>query len=175
MTSTILAQFASPEDAATAIAMLQQSGIQREQMTVFSRVPLPEGALEVDTSKVRIPWIALGAAAAGAAIGFAIAAGTMWLYKLPTGGKPILAGPPILIITYEITMLTALITTFLAVLWETRLPDWRRKAYDPGLPAEAIGLAVRLDTLTVSQVEDILRQARAQKQKITVQEAGATP
>jgi len=170
VSSTILAQFATPEAAAAALHALSESGIQKKQLTVFSRVPLPEGALDVDTTRVRVPWIALAAAVIGAAIGFTLAAGTMWLYKLPTGGKPILAGPPILIITYEITMLTVLITTFLAVLWETRLPEWRKRPYDPSLPGDAIGLGVEPGNLAVSHVETMLREAGAEK--VTVQEAG---
>jgi hypothetical protein len=35
------------------------------------------------------------------------------------------------IITYELTMLGAILTTLVMVLFTARLPNWRRRLYDP--------------------------------------------
>ena len=60
--------------------------------------------------------------------GYLLAWYTQTAYPLVTGGMPIVAKWPTGIITYELTMLGAIISTLITLLITTRLPNWGEPA-----------------------------------------------
>jgi hypothetical protein len=161
--TTILGLFADIDPAATALNRLQTEGHRAENdLMVLSSVPFPEGVLEADTSKIRLPQLTVAFAVVGIITGILLAGGSAALYVLRTGGKPILAGPPIGIITYEIMMLFALSAAFFAALYEMRLPSWRARVYDSRISEGLIGIAAYCpDSEIAAQTEEILKSAGA--------------
>ncbi len=154
--TTILGLFEDIPHAAAALNRLRTDGSRESgDLMVLSSVPFPEGVLEADKSKIRLPLITLIFAVVGILLGFVLAGGSAALYLLRTGGKPIEAGPPYGIISYEAMMLMALTAAFLAALFEMRLPSWRAKVYDPRISEGLIGIAAHCGT------EDEVRQAEA--------------
>ena len=101
----------------------------------------------------------------GALIGLTTAilltAGTQISYPLVTGGKPILSIPPMAIITYEGTMLGAILFTVIGIIFESRLPTTRRRIYDTRITEGYIGVVVDCEEDQVNTVEQILTQAGA--------------
>src|SRR6185369_17034680 len=89
-------------------------------------------------------WIALAGGLAGAASGFALAAGTAWVYPVQTGDKPIISSYPTAIITYELTMLFAMIGTIIGMFLEMRLPALTKRPYDPAISEGCIGISVSI-------------------------------
>ena len=86
----------------------------RSSQPIEKPVPLPQ-------KKSRILWFSLAGALLGGTIAFLVATQTALAYPLPTGGKEILSGPPISIVTYEGTALGLILCTVLGVLLEGRL------------------------------------------------------
>ena len=161
--TTILGLFEDIPHAAAALNRLQAEGKREtEDLMVLSSVPFPEGVLEADRSKIRLPLITLIFALIGIGAGLALAGGSAALYVLRTGGKPIESGPPIGIISYEMMMLFALGSAFIAALFEMRLPSWRAKVYDPRISEGLIGIAAHCGTEEeVQQAEAFCREAGA--------------
>ena len=170
--TTILGLFEDIPHAATALTKLRAEGQrQSEDLMVLSSVPFPEGVLEADRSPIRLPIVTVIFALIGIGAGIILAGGTAALYLIRTGGKPILPGPPIGIIAYEMMMLFALGGAFLWALYEMRLPSWRAKVYDSRISEGLIGIAARCTTeaetvqaeaiLYDSGAADVKRDARA--------------
>lgn len=84
---------------------------------VYSNVPLEE--LEEGRSKVLL--FALVGAVVGGGGAFLLASWSATAYPLITGGMPLIAGPPVGLVTYEGTALGAILATVLGVLLEGRL------------------------------------------------------
>ena len=140
--TTVLGLFEDIPEAANALNhLLSEGGRAREDLMVLSSVPFPEGVLDVDRTKSRLPPLTVFFAFVGIGLGLLLAGGSSVLYVLEQGGKPILPGPPIAIITYEIMMLVALTGAFLTALYEMRLPAWRARVYDSRISEGLIGIA----------------------------------
>jgi hypothetical protein len=161
--TTILALYDDIDHAATALNKLRSDGgFASEDMMVISSSPFPEGVLEADRTPIRLPVIALVFALVGIGVGVLVAGGSAALYVLRTGGKPILSGPPIAIISYEFMMLFALVFAFLGALYEMRLPSWRAKVYDPRIAEGLIGIAAHCGSETIAlQTEELLKTTGA--------------
>ena len=105
----------------------------------------------------------------GAVIGFTVAilltTATQVSYPLVTGGKPILAIPPMAIITYEGTMLGAIIFTVLGIIFESRLPRAGLGMYDERITEGYIGVVVTTTEDKVGAAEEALTQAGAEEIK----------
>ena len=81
--------------------------------------------------KTVMPWIAALGGIVGGIAGFTFAAYTQAVYPIPTGGMPIVPFYADGVITYELTMLGAILATLITLLFTARLPQWKRQLYDP--------------------------------------------
>ena len=138
----ILGVFNRLDRAATAVDRLIAAGVAEERITSLSSVPYPDGVLIREHSKPALHLWSLGFGACGAVLGFALAAGTAWLYPLRTGDKPIISIFPVGIITYELMMLCAIISTLVGLFWTMGLPDFKPRAYADEIADGAIGILV---------------------------------
>lgn len=115
------------------------AGIAAEE--VFGPVPveLPGAA----TSGVR-RWV-LGGGFAGAVAGIVLTVGTALDLPLVVGGKPIVSGPPFLVVVFELGILLAALGGVAGFLVSAGLP--RRQGppegYEPELSVDGFGLLVR--------------------------------
>lgn len=102
-------------------AALEALGERAKQIELRSSAPLSHDLAPV---KPGPPWVLI-AALAGAVLGgtaaFSLGAGTALAYPLPTGGMPIVSGPPLAIVTYEGTALGLILATVGSVAWRARL------------------------------------------------------
>ena len=149
--------------AAHAVKDLLKSHVPEENITSLTGVPYPEGVLvnERDT-KSRLHWYALAGGAGGALAGFALAAGTAWLYPLFTGDKPIVSLFPVGIITYEFTMLFAILGTIVGMFIEMRLPGFLYRVQAPEVTEGMIGISVTCSTAEErGRIREVLLKAGA--------------
>jgi hypothetical protein len=81
---------------------------------------------------------------------------------------PIVAPWPTGIVTYELTMMGAVLTTVIALLVGSRLPDWSHKLYDPEIAhgKVLVGVVDPSDEAR-ADLENRLRRAGAEKIKAT--------
>jgi hypothetical protein len=141
--TTVLGLFEEIEPAAKALTRLQlRDKFDRRDLMVLSSTPFPEGVLEADDTKSRLPFVTLLFAFVGIGLGLILAGGSFALYVIRQGDKPVLSGPPIGIISYEFMMLSALTAAFFTALYEMRLPAWRNRVYDRRISEGYIGIAI---------------------------------
>ena len=89
------------ETAAKAVDSLVKAGFAEAQITSLTSVPYPDGVLVKTEQRTWFRWLALAGGMPAQRFGFALAAGTAWLYPVQTGDKPIIAFYPTGIVTYE--------------------------------------------------------------------------
>lgn len=160
MTSNALGLFHDPESALEAAGKLKGAGFARPE--ILSPIPI-HGIDEVLGPKVSvIKRFTFFGGIFGALAGFSLAAGTAVLYLHPTGGRPIIAIPPYLIITYEMTILCGILATVLGFLVSARFPAIRGRVYAPEAAVNKFAVTVRCDNdETFSSADTILREAGA--------------
>lgn len=161
----LLGLFQDAEQVADATSKLRDTGFPAEDMDIYSGTPYPEGSFGEYVAGHRLyVWPIIGALC-GFAVAILITAGTQISYPLVTGGKPILSIPPMTIITYEGTMLGALIFTVLGILFESRLPNRKMGLYDRRITEGYIGVLVSCPEERLSQAEKVLRDSGAEDVK----------
>lgn len=105
--------------------------IEPEAIVLMSSEPLEEEGFGWEEQRTPMPWLAALGGLLGGTAGYMLAAFTQRTYPLPTGGMPLVAMFPSGIIMYELTMLGAVIATMVTLLISTRLPNYRKRLYDP--------------------------------------------
>jgi hypothetical protein len=142
------------------------SGFDSRRIAVVSSEPFDGYEFFKQDHKTTIPWLAVLGGLAGGIAGFAFSAYTQAVYPIPTGGMAIVPFYADGVITYELTMLGAILTTLVMVLLTARLPDWRHHLYDAEVSDGKI-LVGLIDPPDASRadVEDRLLKAGASKLK----------
>jgi hypothetical protein len=144
--ASVVGFFPQVNDAARSVRRLKEAGFAANDVTVLSAIPYPEGAFETDTGRSWIRTFGFVGGIVGALTGIVLVAGTSLAFPLPTGGKPIVPIPVVLVITYELTVLTVVLFTLFRFLFEARLPSFKGKLYDPRISDGMIGVIVRCET-----------------------------
>ncbi len=134
--------FRQPEEVAQALDALRRAGFSGRQTSVLSDSPYPEGAFGEEPVHHRLYVFPFAGAACGLVIGLLLTIGTQISFPMVTGGKPILAIPPMINVMYEGTLLGAIVATVLGVLFESRLPDLRDIPYDKRIAEGYLGVLV---------------------------------
>ncbi len=156
----VLGLFKDLESAAAGVEALVQGGFSEDDLTSMSAGPFPEGVLVKEQTRSYFRWFSLLGGVIGAVLGFLLAAGTAMLYPLYTGEKAIISLFPVGIITYEFTMLFAILGTIGGMFLEMGLPRFRMKLYDPGISDGLIGIVVRCaDGAMANRAGEILEKA----------------
>ena|SRR5215204_4575894 len=156
----LLGIFREPDTVATTMRALRAADFSGRDLTVLSSVPYPEGRFGEDQAPHRLYVFPFVGAACGFAVGLLLTIGTQLAYPMVTGGKPLLAIPPMLIVLFEATLLGAIVLTVAGVLFESRLPDFSGLPHDARINEGYIGVAVRSDERR-AEAERVLRECGA--------------
>lgn len=127
--TTLLALFEDIDPAANAIEKLHEMGVTDDKINVISGVPVAYKMLGRPHPSTNVSRLSLGGAVVGFIFGIFLNFGTPNLYGVPVGGQYITPIPPGLIITFEMTMLFALLATFLGVFLDSYFPNYRPMDY----------------------------------------------
>ena len=157
----LIGEFREADAIARALRSLQTVGINAGELDLFSRQPieLPRGLLDRPS---RMSRISVAGAIAFGSLATVFIYYTQRNYKLVTGGMPMFSFWATGVITYEMTMLGAILATF---AWFLRESGLARKQHagapvpvmDPG----SMCLRVRCRAEQVVQAYDVLRLAGA--------------
>jgi hypothetical protein len=109
---------------------LLSAGVRRQDITVISSEPLDRCEFGQAEKATLMPWLVVLGAALGGIGGFLLVSLTSKSYPIMTGGMPITPAWISGIITYELTMLGAILTTLLVLLLTAPLLRWKRDLYD---------------------------------------------
>ena len=166
--NSIYGLFPGPDSAERGMNALRDAGVSADKIVVMAPEPFEEYSFAQGDRKTAMGWIAFGGGVIGGVSGYALAWYTQVAYPIVTGGMPLVAGWPTSIITYEVTMMGAIIATLIALLVGSRLPNWKPKLYDPEVSHGKVLIGV-VDPSDESRVdlEDHLRRAGAEKVKAT--------
>ena len=157
----ILGLFEDPNYAAEAGDALQRANISPQDYDFLTDAPYPEGAFGERHESHRLYIFPFVGALIGLTVGIILTSMTQLAYPLTQGGKPILSLPPMAVVTYESTMLSAIIFTILGILFESRLPKVKKGLYDTRITEGYIGVLVNVEEEQLTQVSGILTQAGA--------------
>lgn len=162
MASNALGLFHDPESALEAAGELKRAGMGQPEL--LSPIPI-HGAEEVlGPKKSVIRRFTLFGGIFGFTGGFLLAAGTAVLYAHPTGGRPIIAIPPYLIISYEMTILCGILATVLGFLISARFPAIRQRIYVPEAAVDEFAVTIACgNDGEFQQAETILSAAGARE------------
>ncbi len=163
---TVLGLYDHIDDAAAAIAPLDELKIDHDDIQVLSVAPYPDGTFIKDEKPMPIWRFALIGGLTGFLGGISLAGGTQMLINLIVGGKSPLSLPAVGVITYELTLAGAVVGSVVALLWMSGLPNWTESAYDKSISSGAIGLLIRCqDQAQADKIEKTMLDYKAVKTK----------
>jgi hypothetical protein len=167
---SIYGLFSDPRSADRGLKDLQAAGVRADKIVVMSPEPFEEYEFARADRKTPMPWIAAAGGLIGGVSGYLLAWYTQVAYPshIMSGGMPLVSKWPSGIVTYELTMLGAILTTVITLLVTARLLHWRFDIYDPEISYGKILIGV-VDPSTDmrSEFEQRLLGAGAEKIKGT--------
>lgn len=162
--------FSDPGSADAGMRELHSAGVRAENIIVMSPEPFEEYEFAHADRKTTMPWIAALGGLVGGVSGYLLAWYTQVAYPshIMSGGMPLVSKWPSGIVTYELTMLGAIITTVITLLITAKLLHWKFDIYDPEVSYGKILIGVvDPSASSVSEYEKRLRAAGAEKVKGT--------
>lgn len=163
--TTLLALFEDIDPAAEAIDKLHEMGITDDRLNVISGIPIAHKMLGRPHPWTNVSRLALGGAIAGFFFGIFLNFGTPYLYTVPVGGQYITPIPPGLIIIFEMTMLFALLATFLGVFLDSFFPNYGPLEYVSQISDGKIGIFFKVPQGDEKQFADVMNQMGAESVK----------
>jgi hypothetical protein len=154
----ILGLFDDANQAANAGDELKRNGISQDDYDFLTGAPYPEGAFGERHESHRLYIFPFIGALLGLTSGLLLTSMTQMAYPLVQGGKPILSLPPMTVVTYEGTMLGAILFTVLGIIFESRLPALKRGLYDTRITEGYIGVLVNCEEDQLDRVEEVFTQ-----------------
>jgi len=167
-TTSIYGLFPGPDSAERGMNALRAAGIARENIVVMSAEPFDEYSFTQTDHKTVMPWLAMLGGLVGGTCGFLLARYTQVAYSITVGNMPRVSPWPTAIVTYELTMFGAVITTVITLLITARLARRRPALYDPEISNGKILIGV-VDPSDAARadLEKRLRGAGAEQVKST--------
>ena len=131
--TTTYGVFETPVQAQRAYTGLKRAGIPTEDIAVVSGEPFEAFEFSHRDHSMILFRLALVGGIIGFVSAVALVVGTEKAWPLVTGGMPIVAWYPNLVIIFEMTMLGAIVTTVISLLVTSRLPKFGKSLYDPAV------------------------------------------
>jgi hypothetical protein len=166
--NSIYGLFPGPDSAERGMNSLRAAGVAPENIVVMSAEPFDEYSFTQSDHKTIMPWLATLGGLVGGTCGFLLARYTQVAYSITVGNMPRVSPWPTAIVTYELTMFGAVITTVITLLITARLARRRPAPYDPEVSNGKILIGV-LDPSDAARadLERRLRGAGAGEIKVT--------
>ena len=156
--------FDKPDAAQRAYTGLKRAGISPRDISVISAEPFEAFEFSHRDHSLILFRLALLGGLIGFASAVALVVGTELAWPIVTGGMPIVAWYPNLVIMFEMTMLGAILTTVISLLISAKLPRFRKSLYDPAVADGKI-------LVGVPQASDMVRDTLASAGAMTVKTA----
>jgi Protein of unknown function (DUF3341) len=158
-----LAKFNRPLEARAAIRQLIQSGVDPDSMEVMTSQPIHGERFLPEKKPTKLFAWAMCGAGIGMVGGFSLATFTALSYPLVKGGMPIVAPWTVGLITYETTMLGAVLATLAGLLIELGLPNFKALPYDESVVDGGVVVAVKSTAQNRPSIQEAVNTAGAVK------------
>lgn len=159
----VYALHSDPDSAQRAVDGLRAAGVAEREIAVISSEPFEEYEF---SHRDRVTWLhpiaGLGGAV-GLSLGYWLASTTQTLWPIPTGGMPIVAMWPNLIVMFEMTMLGGILATVITFFLTAKLPRREPRLYDPEVSDGQI--LVGVENPPKARLEDLERALSAGRVK----------
>ncbi|MGO4567626.1 DUF3341 domain-containing protein [Rhizobium sp. 2YAF20] len=124
----LMAEFDSPERLVECVWAARRGGFRA--FDAYSPFPV-EGLTEaIGFDENTVPWLTLMGGVAGAASGYGLQLWTNYAYPIEIGGRPIYAWQSFMLITFELTVLFAVLFAIFGMLLLNRLPRLHHPVFD---------------------------------------------
>ena len=154
--SSVYGLYPDPDSAQRAYARLRAAGIADREITVISAEPFEDYGFSHRDKATWLYWIGGCGGAVGLAFGTWLTSMTEKAWPLSTGGMPIVSNWTNLVVLFELTMLTAIVSTVVALLITTKLPRRQPTLYDLAISDGQILVGVE-GAASLDDVERILQ------------------
>ncbi len=124
----LLAEFDKPERLVEAVKRARKAGFLA--MEAYSPYPVEELSGALGFEENIIPWLTLAGGIFGAASGYGLQLYTNHAYSIEIGGRPLYAWQSFMLITFEMTVLFAVLTAIFGMLILNRLPRLHHPLFD---------------------------------------------
>lgn len=156
----ISAEFSERRAAGPAILALKKLGVDGEQIDVYSATPVEFAPGVLDRSS-RMSFIGVaGGIAAGSAV-TAFIAYTQLDYPLVTGGMPLTSNWATAVVTFEVTMLGAILATAAMFLKESGLLSSRKGPPAPVVEGDEVVIRLTCTGEQADAAQSLLRETGA--------------
>ena len=152
----VYALYPDPDAAQTAVDNLVAAGVDQRAITVISSEPFEEHGFSRRDRNTWMFWIAGAGGLLGLVFGAWLTSMTERDWPLQTGGMPIVAWWPNLVIVFELTMLFAMLATVITLLVSARLPRRRPRLYDPAVADGRILVGLERPRMPLDTIERAL-------------------
>ncbi len=129
--SAVYGLYPDGQSAQQAVNRLRSAGIIERDITVLSAQPMEEFEFGHRDKATWMWWFACLGGLIGMSAGYGLAWVSEMSWEIDTGGLPVFAWWPNLIIMFELTMLGAMIATVATLVISALLPNRDRTLYDP--------------------------------------------
>ena len=168
--------FDSPNDLIPAMKSVRAANF--EQIDAYTPFPVHGLDEAQGLSRSWIPWVTLilGMSGTATAFGMQLWMSTEWPHII--GGKPFNSWPAFVPIMFELTVLFAGISTFVALLISCGFPNIKKKIFDPSITNNKFAIAIEepetakagFKSFSESEAMQVLKSAGAKEVRSVVQE-----
>lgn len=116
----LLAEFDRPERLVEGVRHVREAGFR--QVDAYSPFPIEGLAEELGFRDGRVPWLTLLGGLFGAALGYGVQVYTNESFQIDIGGRPLIAVPAFMLITFELMVLFAVLFSIGGMLALNGLP-----------------------------------------------------
>ena len=127
----IYALYDDADVAQNAVNGLRAAGIADRAIVIMSSEPFDEHEFGARDAATALPWFAFLGGILGFTFAFWLTDTVPQLWPIETGGMPIVAPWPNIILLFEMTMLGAILATVVSLCVTARLPSRRPAIHDP--------------------------------------------
>jgi hypothetical protein len=162
--TAVVGVFGQLDATVSAIEALKANGYANYR--VYSPVPRPELAEALAKKESPVRLFTLFGALSGTAFGFFYAIATSLDWPLITGGKPIIAWPPFIVIGFETTILIGSLVTVAGMFLLAGLPKLgRAPGYDPRFSNDKFGVVAFGGPAQLAEAREIFGRCGAEEVK----------
>ena len=124
----LIAEFDRPERLLESVRLSRDAGFLR--VNAYTPFPIDGLAEALEFRDRRVPWLTLIGGVFGAALGYGMQVYTNLAYPIDIGGRPIVAPPAFMLITFELMVLFAVLFSIGGMLVLNRLPRLHHPLFD---------------------------------------------
>ena len=127
-TGFLIARFADGDNLNTVMRLAWTLGYRR--MDAYAPFALERLEPWLPHVASRVSWSAVGGALFGTLLAIGMQVWPALVYPLNIGGRPLIAVPSLMVVTFLLSVLFAAIATVLALLWNSRLPRLHHPVFE---------------------------------------------